>query len=392
MMRAAVDTLREVADRHGARGGLWAAPPGGDGASLLDGARVYDAVPDNAYRTATVVAPETAPGVYALPGVFGATKYDPILLKEWFYALQVKGTAVIAVPDRVAAAALDARVRAFFPKGALAVKEVVDTRAGAVVVVQKDVPALPARDAVSRWTFGVVTNGRRDAVVDAMIGTIRRQRIPEYEVIVCGTSAHRSAPDIRYIPFSEQDDRGWITRKKNLIAEAARFENLAIVHDRVLFRAGWYRGMRRFGNHFDALSCVQRMRAGFRTWDWVTSSAPLGAPAYGCVGLDYRDWDPYVFMDGGLTIVKRRVWEQCPWDERRFWNDREDVDISHRITAAGGVIRFNRHSRCRTLFWRHNVIPVARVDPVRLGAARRRDLPSALHARLARSRWRRLFE
>ena len=48
------------------------------------------------------------------------------------------------------------------------------------------------------------------------------------------------------ISFTEKDDLGWITRKKNLIAETAKFENLAIVHDRIFFETDWYEDDRGF--------------------------------------------------------------------------------------------------------------------------------------------------
>ncbi|MCK4831001.1 hypothetical protein KA005_85615, partial [bacterium] len=247
---------------------------------------------------------------------------------------------------------------------------------------QKRRSALAANDTMDSWTFGIITNGKRKETMEEILQSIHQQNIPNYEIIVCGTYFDRKEKNFRYIHFSEYDDKGWITKKKNLICEAACYENLIIIHDRIIFKVGWYKGMKQFGNYFDALSCIQVLNNNLRSFDWYTKPPNLQAPpVYNSLlrataskgvprnemGLHYDDWDPFVVMNGGLTILKRSLWRVVPWDENRFWNDAEDVDISHRIYQNGGVIRFNPYSRCETAFWRHSLISLAKRDPKRLG-------------------------
>ncbi len=356
----------------------------------------YAVAPSNFYRITNVVPAESADFVEVEAGLFGSTKFDPVLLKEWFSVLKVGGELV--VPASVGAAERLAGLMAgFFPENAWGPLRTINENGISFAVARKLRPALAPGDDISKWTFGIITNGKRNEAVEKILKSIRALRIPEYEVIVCGKYYDRKEPDVRYIEFTELDNKGWITKKKNLICEASRFENMVILHDRLVFAPDWYEGMRRFGNHFDAMSCVQITDNGLRAFDWYTQPpdlqvrtkrfrfwAPLlGGPlfedvVYSEMGLHYDDWDPYVVMNGGLTILKRSVWEKAPWDESRFWNEAEDVDISHRISKIGGVVRFNPHSRCVTMFWRHCVTDLA--ERRKDGLGRRFERPSFAQA------------
>ena len=34
-----------------------------------------------------------------------------------------------------------------------------------------------------------------------------------------------------------------------------------------------------------------------------------------------QDWDPYVYIDGGVIILKKQAWEKAKWDENIFWKE-----------------------------------------------------------------------
>jgi len=211
------------------------------------------------------------------------------------------------------------------------------------------------KDNINSWTFGIITNGKKKEQLSKIIESIRAQKIPHYEIIICGTYFGPFAKDIVYIPFSEKDDKGWITKKKNIICENAKYENIVVVHDRIFFNLGWYKGMQKYGNDFDVLSC-KITYAGERAYDWLTQIYPyddIRSTWYLGGMLNYDDNDPEVYIDGGLIILKKNAWRKAKWDERLFWNEREDCKLSMDQHRAGLRIEFNKYSSCKTLSFNH---------------------------------------
>ena len=165
-------------------------------------------------------------------------------------------------------------------------------------------------DDINKWTFGIITKGDRNEWMEEMITAIRAQKIPEYEIIVCGTYFDRKEQDFKYIPFVDRDDKGWITKKKNLIAKEAKYENLCILHDRIVLDKGWFNGVKKYGNAFDLLCNKQTLRGeGIRAGDWLTYGYGTLDSPYGISELRYDDWDKYVYMGGQLSILKKSIWE-----------------------------------------------------------------------------------
>jgi acyl-coenzyme A synthetase/AMP-(fatty) acid ligase len=46
--------------------------------------------------------------------------------------------------------------------------------------------------------------------------------------------------DIVHIPFDETQKPMWITKKKNLITQNSKYENLVFLHDYIILNNGWY--------------------------------------------------------------------------------------------------------------------------------------------------------
>ncbi len=217
---------------------------------------------------------------------------------------------------------------------------------------------------MDEWTFGIITNGKKKEQLARIIQSIRNQKIPHYEIIICGTYLETPGPDMVYIHFTEKDDKGWITKKKNLIAEKARYENMAIIHDRIYFNPGWYKGMQRYGNDFDVLSCRITFN-GERAFDWLTQLYPyddIRSTWFLGGYLDYKADDAWTYVDGGMIIMKKSAWKKAKWDEKLFWNQREDAKLSMDQHRKGIRIQFNPHASCKTLSFNH---PISRLLLVR---------------------------
>lgn len=317
----------------------------------------YFEEPSNYYSLKQVAKPETIDFVFA-KDIINTTKFHRILIKEAFYACKIGGFIIINIkPNRLLGfEKLESEIKVLLNDKAEILDKEYDKKAKeGVIVVKKNKAALKPADSMDKWTFGIITNGKRNDWVEQEIKSIRSQNIPEFEIIVCGTYFDRKEPDFTYIPFSEKDDKGWITKKKNLICRNAKYENLVVAHDKFIFDNGWYDGMKKYGNYFEILGCVIHDEKGNRAGDWVTYGNDWnGISRFG--SLDYKDWDKNGYINGSLYILKKSVWEKVGWDEELFWNEGEDVKLSKEWYNAGFVSRINLYSKVVVRDWRFGEI------------------------------------
>ena len=206
------------------------------------------------------------------------------------------------------------------------------------------------------FTFGILTNGQNSDAVLKIIESIRALRIPVFEIIVVGgqrrNSPFRLNQTVRFVEFDESAKPNWITRKKNLICQMARYENIVLVHDYVVFHPDWYAGFLRFGNSFDV--CVTRILNldGTRFRDYT-----LFPPYMGEIdpGFSTQCLLPYAFkhtpitarlsyISGAYYVVKKHIALQYPLDESKLWGEGEDVEFSYRIACAGIIPQVNPYS------------------------------------------------
>ncbi len=194
-----------------------------------------------------------------------------------------------------------------------------------------------------RWSFGIITNGKRDAWVNELIESIIAQNIPQYEIIVCGTYANPSGYPVRYIKFSENDDKGWLTKKKNIVAANATYENMCILHDRIRLAAGWYEGMRKFGDDWVIQYCGVFSPDGREKHNDALVATAINGKYVGC-NLDHNDWDLTMWVDGAQIITKKALFLKYNLDEELFHREGEDVEWCRRVQRAGFKIKFNPYS------------------------------------------------
>ena len=228
-----------------------------------------------------------------------------------------------------------------------------------ILRIEKIESTLKKQTGIDCWTFGMVTNGSRPEFAKQAIESIRKLKIPHYEIIICGYYPQHEGKNIKYIEFTQRDDLGWITKKKNIIAENAKYDNLCIFHDRMVFSKNWYGGMKKYGNNFEILSCPQKLTNNSRVGDWVSTNGSSKNPGfmYKIEELDYRDWDRWVYIGGQLMIMKKYIWDPQPWNETFYWGEGEDIEYSQRLTKSGYLSRFNPFSYCLSLSWNHGRLP-----------------------------------
>lgn len=207
------------------------------------------------------------------------------------------------------------------------------------------------KDHINKWTFGIVTNGARKDWLEDIINSIKKQNIPEYEILVCGSYYDRHELNFRYIPYNKRDDKGWITKKKNIIAKEAKYQNICIIHDRILFDKNWYKGMKKWGNCFEVLAVPQLfINNKERFGDWTCNKGFDIKTADNFIPIttghcEYRDWDKDIPGYAGVTIIKKSIMEKNGFNESLYWGKQYDDILMHQnINSKGYILRMNPHA------------------------------------------------
>ena len=150
-----------------------------------------------------------------------------------------------------------------------------------------------------RLTYGIITAGGKDDQIARIVDTLASEGIPEYEIVVVGDcDLHRER--LKIVPFDETQKRGWITKKKNIVTQVAKFPVIVYSHDYLLPCKGWYRGLKTFGDDWDLQMNKISNADGTRYRDWCLSpSFPLPKHRERERLLPYQaDFTEYMYISG----------------------------------------------------------------------------------------------
>ncbi len=200
------------------------------------------------------------------------------------------------------------------------------------------------------FEFAIITNGKRPEKVAEFIRSVAHIRGLEninWSIAICGPANIADSLDklngrLRFIEEStEHSDKGWITRKKNQIVATSKAENLLIAHDRYALPASFLEQIKEYGPDFAVVVPKQTDTSGSRFPDWVTVKEPWAFSPTSM--LEYEDYDPNLYVNGGIIISKRRELTTTPWSELLFWNQAEDVELTRAFTEKGVTPRLARN-------------------------------------------------
>ena len=221
------------------------------------------------------------------------------------------------------------------------------------------------------FTFGIITSPQTDLFIESIIHSIEKQNMPNYEIIIIGAikQPERVNERVIIIPFDESVYPGWITKKKNLITENAKYENIVFLHDYVGFADGWYEGFLKFGSKFDVVSNIIHDMNGNRFRDWninpyfmqglILNNGARPHPVVGAwdewitdynrhIPIDPTVYDPnrgtlldydtdvskiqkYIYLSGAYWVAKRSVMQEYRLCESLLHCQGEDVEWCQRV-------------------------------------------------------------
>ncbi len=171
-------------------------------------------------------------------------------------------------------------------------------------------------------SFVIITDNKEPEKLKRAIESIKALKVPGAELILV---------EDRFLT-------GKLGHLRNIGCEQANNPILVVSDDDIYFHEDFYTGLLQYGDDFDVLSCKILNPDGSRYWDWKIHENGLNEL------LDYDQTDERQSMTGGLTIMRRQVWEAVRWDDERRINQEEDVDWTLRVKAAGFRVQFNPHS------------------------------------------------
>ena len=371
---------------------------------MVSGAKHWFVPLDQLYRPTSFFGQDSQEIVYARD-VLTSSKFVPILLKELFYLVKSGGYLIIdyqpqpnlnwpqieeflwwlwrgkyqiiyhqAIEESELNSLTQSKLRYFInhvtndhsPQSFTTTAHI---KPGPIrLICQKTISTKVEGDTINKWSFGIITNGQREDWVKEIIKSIRNQKIPHYEIIMCGIYEDKKEKDIRYLPFNSRDEMGWITKKKNLIANQSKYENLCIIHNRMVLSDDWYHGIKKWGNCFEILSTIQLQKnTGNRGNHWASTDLALykreslyslKAKLYFTSDLDYKDWSKNIYQYGQAIIIKRSIMLTSPQNETLYWGMPEDHVFSLDLLDKGYFLRFNPYSTMYNLDnkkWFNNV-------------------------------------
>lgn len=178
------------------------------------------------------------------------------------------------------------------------------------------------------FTFGIITNNGTTNV-NKIIDSIEKQNIPNYEVIIVG-NCDVKRDKCTIIEFNESIKPMWITKKKNIITQMAKYDNIVYLHDYVVFEDGWYEGQKEAGNDFDIRMDIIKNIDGKRYRDWCIwphngnkMDSLIGRDCL--IPYDITHLSKYMYISGLYWISKKIIMEEYPLDETLSWGQGEDV-------------------------------------------------------------------
>ena len=185
------------------------------------------------------------------------------------------------------------------------------------------------------FTFGIITGGNNDTMINEIIDSIENENIPNYEILIVGNCSIERK-NTKILNFDESLKKAWITKKKNLITKESKFENIVYFHDYIKLMEGWYQGQLTSGNNFKIRidKIINNNGERFRDWCiWPLNGNQMDdIIGRDClIPYDMTHLSKYMYISGSYWVAKKDVMLEFPLDESLSWGEGEDVLWSKQV-------------------------------------------------------------
>lgn len=256
------------------------------------------------------------------------------------------------------------------------------------IILQKVAPLPVEADAgLERWSFCIPVGPEDAGGLNAVVKRILELNICEKEIILCGRPGanFKYWDKVRIVGEDIPAPPVRISLKKNTLVEAARYENVCILHDRVFLPKNFLEGMKKFGDLFpfttlQSFYFASKNNLSYRRYsDYCQSKGTINLATIDSVpqsfdrsgklskfvpaGFSVLERLHYIaanplryqqnsFATGSLYICKRSTWLSCQQDPDLYWSEFEDVEQGHRASQMGIPMRINPFILSQCIFSR----------------------------------------
>ncbi len=184
-------------------------------------------------------------------------------------------------------------------------------------------------------SFGIVTGGKRKALLEATVQSIKQLKVPEYEILICGNITNPIAGTTS-IPYPEPAKEGRIGAMRNRIIDQAQYDIIVMCDDDISFDSNFYQALREYGDNYDVMCPKILNQDGSRYWDWAVFESPTGHHI-----IPYNKTSEYVYATGGACILKKHVTQKVRWNSDLGFYQNEDTAFSYSLKEAGFMPKCN---------------------------------------------------
>lgn len=196
------------------------------------------------------------------------------------------------------------------------------------------------------FTFGICATKENAQFHPIVIESIKSLGIPNYEILFVDNECEPPPIlGVKHITYNASLDMpGWITKKKNLIAQYARYDNIVFLHDYIYFIPGWYQGFLGLSSDFDVCMNIIANSNGTRFRDWCLNPFEVIPPKGPITNREFLL--PYsedrltdrMYVSGTYWVAKKDFMLENPLDENRTWGESEDIEWSQRVMPKAKYI------------------------------------------------------
>jgi hypothetical protein len=206
------------------------------------------------------------------------------------------------------------------------------------------------------FTFGILTSKLSENYLIDVLDSIYSQNIPKFEILLIGeTNKKFTNKNITHINFDETQRKGWITKKKNIITDKARFENIVYMHDYLNLEDNWYSGFVKHGNNFQVCTnkILTKDNQRYRDWTlWQLNNTKfdqyLNRTRRCLLPYNITSLSKFMYISGAYWVAKRDFMKKNKLNENLLWGEGEDVEWSKRVRKKT-TFQFNENSTTRLL-------------------------------------------
>ena len=200
------------------------------------------------------------------------------------------------------------------------------------------------------FTFGIITSPTSCGFLQKIVDSISDENIPNYEIIIIGGDSAHESENLTVVPFDDSTKPMWITKKKNIITDMARYENIVYLHDYIQLSSGWYRGFLQYGNNFQVcMTQIKNLSGGrYRDWTlWAEDAKFLNNIEF-LIPYSMTHLSKLMYISGAYWVAKKSIMEIYRLDEELSWGGGEDVKWSKQIREKY-QFSMNEHSSVELL-------------------------------------------